>query len=184
MQFFFKFVIAISLVASGICGALAQGGLAHAVSGSGVSEKNTGDAGVVMAAEKKHHDAKLRLTSDDRLSLLAAALDARVQREAEPDCSHLVYAIYKAAGFPYAYAPSADLYAGVESFERVKSPLPGDLVVWHGHVGIVTQPSEHSFYSFLSSGPGTDNYEAPYWRHRGRARFYRYIKKEFSRGVN
>lgn len=118
------------------------------------------------------------LTSDDRLSVLAAALDEHVEREAEPDCSHLVHEIYEAAGFSYDYAPSSDLYAGVEKFERVKSPLPGDLVVWRGHVGIVIKPAQHIFFSYLSSGPGTDDYDAPYWKHRGQARFYRYLKKK------
>lgn len=116
------------------------------------------------------------LTPDDRLSLLAAALDKRVQRRAEPDCSHLVHAVYEAAGFPYPYAPSSDIYAGNENFRRVKSPLPGDLVVWRGHVGIVIQPSQHIFFSYLSSGPGTDDYNTRYWKHRGHPRFYRYVK--------
>lgn len=122
------------------------------------------------------------LTADDRLSLLAAALDGRVRREAEPDCSHLVHAIYQAAGLSYAYAPSSELYAGTESFERVKAPLPGDLVVWRGHVGMVIEPSQHVFFSYLSSGPGTDDYQTAYWKHRGRPRFYRYIRKEFASG--
>jgi len=116
------------------------------------------------------------LDDDDRLSVLAAALDRRVRRTSEPDCSHLVHAIYERAGFPYAYAPSKDLYAGVEGFERVKQPQAGDLIVWRGHVGIVVRPSAHVFFSFMSSGPGTDDYEAPYWKHRGKPRFYRYLK--------
>jgi cell wall-associated NlpC family hydrolase len=115
------------------------------------------------------------LTQDDRLSLIAAALDARV-RDSESDCSHLVHAIYDSAGFPYAYAPSSDLYAGVEGFQRVKQPEPGDLIVWRGHAGIVIKPSQHIFFSFMTSGPGIDDYQAPYWKGRGHPRFYRYIK--------
>lgn len=113
---------------------------------------------------------------DDRLSVLAAALDRHVRRTSEPDCSHLVHAIYEHAGFPYAYAPSDDIYAGIDGFERVKQPEAGDLIVWRGHVGIVIKPSTHIFFSFMSSGPGTDDYEAPYWKHRGKPRFYRYVK--------
>ena len=113
---------------------------------------------------------------DDRLSVLAAALDRHVRRTSEPDCSHLVHAIYEHAGFPYAYAPSDDIYGGIDGFERVKQPEAGDLIVWHGHVGIVVKPSTHIFFSFMSSGPGTDDYEAPYWKHRGKPRFYRYLK--------
>src|SRR5579863_8733131 len=116
------------------------------------------------------------LNPDDRLSLIVAALDARVRQSSEPDCSHLVHAIYERAGFFYAYAPSSDIYAGLEGFERVKQPEPGDLIVWRGHVGIVIQPSQHIFFSFMTSGPGIDDYQAPYWKGRGHPRFYRYVK--------
>jgi hypothetical protein len=121
-----------------------------------------------------HSDSAL--TQDDRLSLMVAALDARVRQSSEPDCSHLVHAIYQRAGFSYTYAPSSDLYAGVEGFQRVKLPEPGDLIVWRGHVGIVIQPSQHIFFSFMTSGPGIDDYHAPYWKNRGHPRFYRYVK--------
>jgi hypothetical protein len=123
-------------------------------------------------------DGNLQLNNDDRLSLIAAALDSHVRRDSENDCSHLVHAIYEQAGFPYAYAPSSDLYAGVESFQRVKQPEPGDLIVWRGHAGIVVQPSKHIFFSLMSSGPGTDDYRSPYWRGRGHPRFYRYVKNQ------
>src|SRR5258707_13498821 len=93
-------------------------------------------------------DSDSALNQDDRLSLIAASLDARVRRSSEPDCSHLVHAIYERAGFPYAYAPSSDAYHGVEGFQQVKLPKPGDLVVWRGHVGIVIRPSQHIFFSF------------------------------------
>lgn len=118
------------------------------------------------------------LTDDDRLSLLAAALDAR-SRNSDTDCSHLVHAIYDQAGFTYSYAPSSALYAGFDGFQRVKKPDPGDLVVWRGHVGIVIKPSQHIFFSVLSSGPGIDDYTTPYWKHRGKPRFYRYVRSSF-----
>ena len=117
------------------------------------------------------------LSSDDRLAVLASALDSKVPRFAEHDCSHLVYAIYERAGFPYAYASSDDLYDGVGKFRRVSEPQPGDLVVWHGHVGIVVRPSKHIFYSFLHKGPGIDDYNNRYWTNRGEPRFYHYVKK-------
>jgi len=126
--------------------------------------------------------ASRTLTPDDGLSVIAAALDSRVRRYAGHDCSHLVHAIYERAGFPYAYASSDDLYEGVEGFQRVSYPQPGDLVVWHGHVGIVVRPSRHVFFSFKSAGPGIDDYEASYWLSRGNARFYRYIKNDACAG--
>jgi len=116
------------------------------------------------------------LTPDDRLAVIAAALDAKVRRSSERDCSHLVHAIYERAGFPYTYASSSELYIGVEGFQRVARPQPGDLVVWRGHVGIVIRPLRHVFFSFLREGPGIDDYEAPYWTIRGHPRFYRYLK--------
>jgi len=124
----------------------------------------------------KARNASDSLNEEDRLSLMAAALDTRLRRDSEQDCSHLVHAIYQQAGFPYDYAPSDDLYAGVAGFRRVKQPLPGDLIVWPGHAGIVIKPSQHIFFSFLTSGPGTDDYQSRYWKRRGQPHFYRYIK--------
>ena len=92
------------------------------------------------------------------------------------DCSHLVHAIYERAGFSYPYADSNDLYDGAQGFRRVPRPQPADLIVWHGHVGIVVRPSTHKFFSFLSGGPGLDDYHSRYWRGRGEPRFYRYVK--------
>ncbi|PYT93415.1 MAG: hypothetical protein DMG36_09895 [Acidobacteria bacterium] len=53
-----------------------------------------------------------------------------------PDCSHLVHTLYEQAGHPYPYASSLDLYRGTGQFIRVRTPQPGDLIVWRGHVGI------------------------------------------------
>lgn len=116
------------------------------------------------------------LNSDERLAVLASALDSKLPRLREYDCSHLVHAIYERAGFPYTYASSDDLYDGIEGFQRVSDPQPGDLVVWHGHAGIVVRPSKHVFFSFLHAGPGIDDYSSRYWRGRGEPHFYRYIK--------
>ncbi len=110
------------------------------------------------------------------MSVIAAALDAKVRRDSAHDCSHLVHAIYERAGFPYDYADSDDLYDGVNGFRRVNSPQPGDLIVWPGHAGIIVQPSRHVFFSFLTAGPSTDDYRSRYWAARGQPRFYRYVK--------
>lgn len=137
----------------------------------------TGSAVTVEQATKDQPKTAGRsLNKSDRLSLVSLALYSRRRWDAESDCSHLVHAIYQEAGFPYSYAPSSDLYAGVEGFQRVKAPKTGDLVVWRGHVGIVTKPSQHLFFSYMSAGPGIDDYEARYWKRRGRPRFYRYVR--------
>jgi hypothetical protein len=94
------------------------------------------------------------------------------------DCSHFVHQAYASAGFEYPYASSLDLYAGNENFARVKYPQVGDLIVWPGHAGIILNPKKHSFYSLVNTGLEAQDYQGPYWRSRGRARFYRYkIKK-------
>jgi hypothetical protein len=98
------------------------------------------------------------------------------------DCSHLAHDLYEQAGYPYPYASSLDLYNGSESFVRVSKPQPGDLIVWRGHVGIVVDPREHSFFSSVSSGPQTEYYNSPYWRARGQARFYRYLTRRRVKG--
>ncbi len=132
----------------------------------------------VSRSGNRHQDpAAARLLSlDEGLSVLGAALESRVRLGAKSDCSHVVHAIYERAGFPYPYASSSDLYVGISEFRRVTRPQPGDLVAWPGHVGIAISPVQHSFYSALHSGLGVEKYDAPYWRERGRARFYRYVK--------
>jgi hypothetical protein len=101
-----------------------------------------------------------------------------VESESETDCSHLVHDVYERAGFVYDYVSSHELYIGSPNFTRVRVPQAGDLVVWRGHVGIVIDPKEHSFFSFVRSGPDTQFYDSPYWRSRGIARFFRYVTEK------
>jgi hypothetical protein len=114
------------------------------------------------------------LTLQEGEAILAAAADRQTTDEDQPDCSHLTYDVYTRAGFPYPYARSIDLYAGIKGFVRVRRPQPGDLIVWRGHVGLVVDPVEHTFYSSLRSGLKTDFYDSPAWMASGAARFYRY----------
>jgi hypothetical protein len=116
------------------------------------------------------------LTLGESLAILGAALDSRHHGNFPSDCSHFVHELYERAGFSYEYASSSDLYAGVDEFRQVTNPQAGDLAVWPGHAGIVVNPVQHSFFSVLRSGPGVDSYDAPYWKQRGRPRFFRYIK--------
>jgi cell wall-associated NlpC family hydrolase len=129
-----------------------------------------------LAQENQHRTTAPRpLTRREGLTILRVALDSRHHARSF-DCSHLVHALYDRAGFPYDYAPSSDLYVGIEDFRRVAHPQPGDLAVWPGHAGIVVNAAQHSFFSMLSSGPGVDFYDSPYWKQRGRPRFFRYLE--------
>ena len=107
-------------------------------------------------------------------TIVSAAWERERQTGGRPDCSHLVHEVYTLAGYPYPYADSFELYAGMDGFVRVQRPQPGDLVVWRGHVGIVVDPGAGSFYSSVTSGLRTEIYDAPEWKARGPARFYRY----------
>jgi NlpC/P60 family len=140
--------------------------------GFGRTERSAGTKSTQQQLKTGH-----LVTPDDGLAVISAALDTQRRFASNPDCSHLVHAIYQRAGFQYEYATADDLYDGVDAFRRVSHPQIGDLIVWRGHVGIVVRPSRHVFFSFLSNGPATDNYRSPYWVGRGQARFYRYLKK-------
>jgi NlpC/P60 family protein len=100
-----------------------------------------------------------------------------------PDCSHLVHTLYEQAGYPYPYASSLDLYRGTGQFVRVRYAHPGDLIVWRGHVGIVLDPQEHSFFSSVTSGARNQNYRSAYWRARGYPHFFRYSTKSPLKGT-
>jgi len=116
------------------------------------------------------------LTRREGSAILRVALSSRHHADDGLDCSHFVHDLYERAGFSYEYASSSDLYAGIEEFKRVSVAQAGDLAVWHGHVGIVVDPAQRSFYSVLHSGPRVDYYDSPYWRRRGRPRFFRYVE--------
>lgn len=123
------------------------------------------------------------LNPSEGLSVIGAALESRGRGRSKPDCSHLVHTVYERAGFPYSYMSSSDLYTGVDEFHQVSHPQPGDLVVWPGHVGIVVNPSQSTFFSSLRSGIGVESYSSPYWKDRGALRFYRYVKAVATEGV-
>jgi hypothetical protein len=129
----------------------------------------------VGASPQEHASAPRLLTSGEGLAIVNAVWDYEQQARVKLDCSHLVHQIYLLAGIDYPYASSFDLYAGSENFRRVKAPQAGDLVIWPGHVGIVLDPAEHTFYSSVHSGLQAEFYDGPYWRARGTPRFYRYV---------
>jgi hypothetical protein len=108
------------------------------------------------------------------ITVLNAAREHRRHARSKPDCSHLVQEVYAAAGLEYPIASSSELYQGVESFQRVRKPQPGDLIVWRGHVGLVVDPEKRTFYSSVRGGLKTESYDSSYWRQRGWPRFYRY----------
>jgi NlpC/P60 family len=114
------------------------------------------------------------LTAEEGRAIVDKAWGWELSGEGTQDCSHLVHQVYLNAGYEYPYASSFDIYAGNENFSRVKTPQAGDVVAWPGHVGIVVDPLQHSFYSLVNTGFEAQNYAGPYWRSRGRPRFYRY----------
>jgi cell wall-associated NlpC family hydrolase len=131
---------------------------------------------VPVAAKTVQEDEQVRLASpDEGEAIVQAAWELRRGLGPKPDCSHFVQAVYARAGFDYEYANSWELFDGIDSFQRVQKPQPGDLIVWQGHMGIVIDPVEHSFYSSVLSGFAIEDYLSDYWLRRGRPRFYRYL---------
>ena len=141
---------------------------------AGVCFAGLSPAGVRAATFAEDAVAGSRLLSEKQGRAIVKAAWKLQRVGGAQDCSHLIHQIYQSAGFGYPYQSSFDLYAGAEKFARVKSPHAGDLVVWPGHVGIVVNASQHSFYSLVRSGLEEQDYEGPYWRSRGSPRFYRY----------
>jgi cell wall-associated NlpC family hydrolase len=124
----------------------------------------------------------VRLASlDEGEAIVEAAWELRRGLGEKPDCSHFVNAIYERAGVEYDYASSSDLFEGIDGFRRVYHPQPGDLIVWRGHVGIVVDPDEHTFYSSIVTGFAIESYRSRYWLSRGHPRFYRYLIDEAHR---
>ncbi len=147
--------------------------------------RQPGEEKRVSASLQQKPAAARLLGPNEGLAILGAALDSRHHRaDSSADCSHFVHGLYERAGFPYQYASSSDLYDGTDEFRRVTNPQAGDLIVWHGHAGIVVNPAQRSFFSVLHSGPGVDSYDSPYWKQRGHPRFYRYRKTVPGSGVN
>jgi len=60
--------------------------------------------------------------------------------ERETDCSRFVHEIYKRAGFPFHFRSTRELkYASEFKAVNADEAMPGDLMVFRGHVGIVDQ---------------------------------------------
>jgi len=125
-----------------------------------------------------HTPGPRSITKTEARKILATIPTVNSDPDSETDCSHFVHDVYEQAGFPYEYITSNDLYIGSINFTRVHKPQAGDLVVWRGHVGIVLDPKEHSFFSSVRTGPDTQFYDSPYWHSRGTARFYRYVTEK------
>jgi hypothetical protein len=114
------------------------------------------------------------VSAEQGQALADFAMQAGPRVRPKPDCSHLVHLLYARAGLIYPYEDSRVLYRGVDDFERVKTPQPGDLAVWLGHVGIVLSPEDTTFLSSVRSGIITESWNAPHWARRGHPHFFRY----------
>src|SRR5215472_12985242 len=114
------------------------------------------------------HNKTVLVSPDQGEAVAAFALQSEKRVRPKPDCSHLVHLLYERAGLIYPYEDSRVLYRGINDFQRVKTPQPGDLVVWLGHVGIVLSPEEKTFLSSVRSGITAESWTAWYWARRGR----------------
>jgi len=131
------------------------------------------EAQTALPAKENTPNARLMSMAEGR-AIVRTAFQGGEREEGARDCSHAVHAVYASAGFAYPYASSREIYSGEDNFARVKYPRAGDVIAWPGHVGIVVNPAQHSFFSLVRTGLGEQDYESAYWRSRGRPRFYRY----------
>ena len=131
--------------------------------------------GTGIGARARDNRAPTLLSADQGQALADFAMRSGPAIDPQPDCSHLVYMLYAQAGLNYSYEGSRVLHRGIPDFVRVKTPQPGDLIVWMGHVGIVLSPEDTSFLSSVRSGIITESWTNDYWRARGRPRFFRYV---------
>jgi hypothetical protein len=129
---------------------------------------------VALAQATNGHALPRMVSKAEGEAVAQAALHHWPQMRDKPDCSHLVHDVYTEVGLNYEYATTNDIFDGIESFERVAQPQAGDLVVWQGHVGIVIDPEDHSFYSSVITGFSVSSFTSSYWENRGPRRFYRY----------
>ena len=153
-------------------------GLSFALLANAASPAKAANAATaVNAAEhgKKSSRTTRTLTAEESERIAVAARRHQRKIRGTLDCSHLTHQVFADAGFTYAYAPSNTIFRGMRGFKRVKKPRSGDIVVWRGHVGIVIDPAEKTFYSWHSDGASMRNYDSRYWRHRGEMRFFRYL---------
>ena len=101
------------------------------------------------------------------------------------DCSHFVYQVFNSARqslAPPGPAPQLIDYrstAAIEAsklFFRVQIPEAGDLVLWDGHVGIVTDPQAGKFIGAqTSTGVAEASYSSGYWAKKSGKRFLRFL---------
>jgi hypothetical protein len=131
------------------------------------------EAQTALPTKENSPNARLMSVAEGR-EIVRTAFQGDEREQGARDCSHVVHAVYATAGFAYPYASSFEIYSGDDNFARVKYPRAGDVIAWPGHVGIVVNPAQHSFLSLVRTGLGEQDYECPYWRSRGRPRFFRY----------
>jgi len=101
------------------------------------------------------------------------------------DCSHFIYQVFNSVRKGLATsgpAPQLIEYrstAAIEAsklFLRVQIPEAGDLVLWDGHVGIVTNPQTGKFIGAqTSTGVAEASYISGYWAKKSGKRFLRFI---------
>lgn len=91
-------------------------------------------------------------------------------------CNQFVIAVLRATVAPKFPMIIANDFLHSPVFRRVDSPAVGDLIHWHGHIGIVTDPDLGTFIgSQTSSGVAEASYKRGYWAtSRGTITFLRY----------
>jgi len=95
------------------------------------------------------------------------------------DCSGFVVSVYSKVFPGQGLDPDLHNTSGLSRsglFAGTASPLPGDLVLWDGHVGIVLAPASGDFIGSQSStGVYIASYSSGYWAAQPNRRFLRWF---------
>lgn len=91
-------------------------------------------------------------------------------------CNQFVIAVLRATVAPNFPMIVANDFLHSPLFRRVDSAAAGDLIHWHGHIGIVLDPDHGIFIgSQTSTGVDQASYKRGYWSNsRGSITFLRY----------
>jgi cell wall-associated NlpC family hydrolase len=142
---------------------------------SSLHDNDNSDPRQITASRHFADSGWLNPVRDVRASAREAVLRmGKRLRHTRLDCSHLVHDLYQRAGLAYEYVNSEQLYDGMPGFRQVEEPVAGDIIVWHGHMGVIVDPLLHTFLSGLRTGVKIADYDSRYWKGRGIPRFFRY----------
>lgn len=98
------------------------------------------------------------------------------------DCSHLIHQVYSRTvkqSQPYMTTATLEM---TSFFVDTDKPKKGDLVLWDGHAGIVTDPENGEFIGAQSQGVAVASYRTGYWAGQFQGKKVKKFRRSISLG--